>query len=197
SSFSRAFYSIGSHTVTLEVTDSNGFRITLTVSFNVIPQPSVSFTSKYTTIDVGITDVFISTASSGTLPYNYTWYVNNIASGYGPSLDYVFSSSGTYSVKLVLTDADQNKVSSIATITVLATPTASFSSSYKIIDVNVPDLFVSAVSGGTSPYNYTWEINGIVVGYGSVLDHTFTSSGTYTTHLSVVDSFGLSSSYVV
>ncbi|WP_276968549.1 PKD domain-containing protein, partial [Metallibacterium scheffleri] len=197
SSFSRAFYSIGSHTVTLEVTDSNGFRITLTVSFNVIPQPSVSFTTQYDTIDAGLQDIFTSSVSGGTSPYTYAWTVNGNIVGDSSSLAYTFNAAGSYAVNLTVNDSFCFTSTYSKTIQVVNDPEISIVANRTIIDSGLSIAFLSGISGGTSPYNYTWEINGIVVGYGSVLDHTFTSSGTYTTHLSVVDSFGLSSSYVV
>ena len=45
------------------------------------------------------------------------------------------------------------------------------------------------MSGGTSPYNYTWSIDGSISGYGQSFSFTFDSQGTYTVILTVRDAF--------
>ena len=73
------------------------------------------------------------------------------------------------------------------TFTTLAGPTATITSSANPSDVGQTVTFTASVSGGASPYNYTWSISGSVVSYANPLHAVFSASGSYTVALSVRD----------
>jgi PKD repeat protein len=50
--------------------------------------------------------------------------------------------------------------------------------------------FTGSASGGTSPYGYSWNFGDGGTGSGSLVKHTYQSSGTYTVGLTVTDSGG-------
>jgi PKD repeat protein len=184
------FSSQGTILVRLVIADGTGVSASAETNVTVNALPTVSISAKYLAIDTGIQDTFNATGSFGTSPYNYTWYVNSVIEGYGASLQYSFSSSGSQAVKVVLRDADGNTATSIASVQVYARPIPSILANRTTIDQGMGVQFLSGVSGGVGPYNYTWSIGGGVIGYGSIIDHKFLDAGTYYVNLTVSDSFG-------
>ncbi|MBX8642618.1 MAG: PKD domain-containing protein [Thermoplasmata archaeon] len=184
------FNSEGTMEIEVRITDFAGNSVTAYTNVTINPPPEVSMSASHSAIDVNVKDLFSATGSYGTLPYNYTWEINGQTAGYGSSLSYAFTTAGSYSVKVILRDADGSTTSSPATITVFGLPVPSILANRTIVDQGMSVSFLSGVSGGTMPYNYTWELSGSVIGYGSIISHTFVSAGSYTVTLVVSDSFG-------
>ncbi|PYB68153.1 hypothetical protein DMB44_05380 [Thermoplasma sp. Kam2015] len=193
-SFTYVFNAVGTYTVTVKMTDANGYTVSSNVTVDVVSPPSVSFSVKYVYIDQGVQDEFNATPLYGTSPYNYTWYVNGAIIGYGPSIAHAFPAPGTYYVNVTLRDYFGYTATFSRAVYVEPLPVASIYANRTAIDEGMSVSFLSGVSGGVSPYNYTWEINGAVFAYGADASHAFPSSGSYTITLIVKDSFGEASS---
>jgi phosphatidylserine/phosphatidylglycerophosphate/cardiolipin synthase-like enzyme len=166
----------GTYTVTVK--DKNGCSATASVS---ITQPNSLTPSAVITANVschgGNNGSASSTPSGGTSPYTYSWTggsTNSIASGL---------SAGTYTV----TVKDKNGCSATASITITQ-PTSLSVSATTTSNVSCISMgsASSTVSGGTTPYTYTWSggnTNAVATGL---------SAGTYT--LTVRDKNGCTGS---
>ena len=193
SSFSYAFSSSGSYLLTYSVTDSNGYTATSSLTQNVNTDPSVTVASSQNPTDSGRTVEFTSSVSGGTPGYSYSWSVdgNTYTS---QDINVSFSSSGSYSVELTVTDAADYSVSQSLTETVNSDPTVSASSNVSSADVNYPIEFSSTPSGGTGSYSYSWTLNGQQISTSQDFSYSFASSGSYTLTVTVTDSVGVQSS---
>jgi hypothetical protein len=178
----------------LDVTDATGATATsnaVAVTVNTVPSVSVSPSSA--TLDVGQSLLFTSSVTGGTSPYSYQWYLNGVSvyGATGSSWTFTSTSSGSYTVYMNVTDIVGAGVkSSIATVTVNPTLSATISPSSATLDVNQSQTFTSTVSGGTSSYSYQWYLNGVAVSGAVSSSWTFTlsSSGSYTVYVKITDS---------
>ncbi len=190
SSLSYSFNNAGNKTIEVIITDANGFKSYSNITVLVVSHPFVQIREKYNSLDVNVQDIFTSTVEYGTAPYNYTWYVGSVSVGYGSSLSYTFTTAGSYTIKLTVTDSDGYKYTDSKSVTVVASPSVSILANYHEIDQGMTIDFLSGVQNGTGPYNYTWSIGTVAVGYSSSLSYSFDTSGTYTVTVTVRDSFG-------
>ena len=156
----------------------------------VNPNPTISISSSQNPTDAGNSVTFSSSESGGTGTITYAWYVNGASEGSGVQLSYTFSSSGTYEIKLTVTDVDGHTASAYLNETVNVVPSISISSSQDPTDIGNTVTFSSIASGGTTSYNYTWCVNSVVVGYSSSYSTTFSSSGSNTIKVVLKDAVG-------
>ena len=193
SSFSYSFSSAGSYLLKYSVTDSNGYTSSTSITQTVNTDPSVSISSSQNPTDSGKTVEFTSSVSGGTLGYSYSWSVDGNTYT-TQDINVSFSSSGSYSVELTVTDAADYSVSQSITETVNSDPTVSASSNVSSADVNYPIEFSSTPSGGTGSYTYSWTLNGQQVSTSQDFSYSFSSSGSYTLTVTITDSVGVQSS---
>jgi len=187
---SYTFTSAATYNVSIKAVDSQGAAATSYLLVTVYNRPTVSISPSSLVGDIGFIDSFTSSVTGGSSPYIYQWTVDGNQVGSGTNLSYTFASQGTIEVILTVTDFAGNSAKAYDNITVNALPDVGITAANIFIDQGVPDIFNSTVSFGTSPYNYTWEVNGAVAGYGATLSYSFTSAGTYTVSLIVSDKFG-------
>jgi hypothetical protein len=171
-------------TYTLNVTDKNGCTSSISVT---ITQPTALSTALNSSTNITChgdnNGVISSTVSGGTSPYTYSW------TGGATTPDISGLSAGTYNLNV--TDKNGCTGSISVTITQPTSLSAALSNSTNITchgDNN--GSAVSTVSGGTSPYTYTWT-----GGAGNNATASNLAPGTYT--LSVKDNNGCTNSVVV
>ena len=193
SSFSYTFSSSGSYLLKYSVTDSNGYTATSSLTQNVNTDPSVTIESSQNPTDSGRTVEFTSSVSGGTPGYSYSWSVDGNTYN-TQDINVSFSSSGSYSVQLTVTDAAGYSVSQSLTEAVNSDPTVSASSNVSSADVNYPIEFSSTPSGGTGSYSYSWTFNGQQISTSQDFSYSFASSGSYTLTVTITDSVGVQSS---
>ena len=192
STYTTSFSSSGSESIYVVLTDGIGNMATSsTITETVNPDPTVSVSSSQNPTDVGNSVTFTASASGGTGSFSYTWYLNGATqTASTDQFDYTFSSAGVYYINVTVKDSLGNIASYSLKETVNPDPSVTVSSSPAPTDAGVPVTFSSSPSGGTSPYNYTWEINSVVASYSASFSYTFTSSGIYTVLLTLRDSNG-------
>lgn len=107
---------LGSFQVTLRVVDAANQSDSVTQTVQVqLPRPTASFTVSN---DFGDCFSFDASASTGyQLTYNWTWGDGNTSTGNNYSgASYCYSSSGTYTVQLTVTDAGNQSASTSQTV---------------------------------------------------------------------------------
>lgn len=169
---------LGAGTYTLQVRDANGIMVSGQYDLTEPAVLSVSATATATSCN-GSTDGSISTSvSGGTAPYNYSWNTGAIT----PLVNQL--GTGDYAVSV--TDARGCIVSATATVAApsqlviegVVTPTTAHGAADGAV--------VTSISGGTSPYSYSWN-TGVVT-----KDLSGLSAADYT--LTVTDNNGCTAS---
>jgi len=160
--------------------------------------PSVTLSPSGTTlINVGENVTFTATISHGLPPYTIRWYLNSAPVSGADNLtswEFHFASSGTYTIRVNVTDNVANSAVATAYVT-----TRSLSAGITPSDISV-DLggtlqFTATASGGTPPYTYKWYVkypNGTEIGPKNIgltaWSVVFNETGTHKVKVSVTDS---------
>jgi hypothetical protein len=160
------------------------------------PKLSVTISPTSATMDVGQSKTFTASASGGTPPYSYQWYLNGSAVSGATNNSYTFTPSlrGHYNLYCNATDsANARAQSNTATVAVNPTLAVSISPTTATLNVGQSKLFNSTVSGGTGPFSYQWYLNGSVISGATNSSYTFipSSRGHYNLFLNVTDSVGM------
>ncbi len=136
--------------------------------------------------------------SGGTGPYTEAWSLGDGTTGSGLALTHSYTSYGTYTVSVNVTDSNGLKTEAAVAVLVHPPPPVStgaltVGASANPTSGNAPltVAFTSSVSGGTTPYTYQWTY-GDGGGTSAAADpsHIYNSSGTFTAWLNVSDNGG-------
>ena len=188
SSLQYIFSNAGKYNVTVQAIDGDGNIASATITVIINQLPAISISPEYTALDAGMTDAFTSTASGGTGTYSYQWYINGSPANLSSSFSHLFSSPGTYSVRLTVTDSVGEHAYATVIIQVNSDPTVVLSSRENANnEVNQSICFYVTISGGTPLYSYEWSVNGVEVGTSPTYTYVPTTTGTYTISLTVTD----------
>jgi len=194
--------------VTVKVTDTNGGSSSYETSADLVvasdptasvPVPELPVASQ-PSADVGQLIQFSSTVGGGVGPYSYAWH--GLPTGCVTSNNDPFSctpsGTGTFSVYVVVTDANHYAVASGSlSYTVYSTPsTTSPVANHGSIDLGQPVTFSTTSSGGLAPYSYTWVglPTGCVTADVASLTCTPTGTGTFSVDVLFLDAnlYGIS-----
>ena len=123
----------------------------------------------------------------------YAWEFGDGGTGTGVRAQHNYAATGTYTVKLTVTDNTGNTASTTRTVSVVAppanvAPTAAFTSTPANLAVSFNGSG-SADSDGTIA-GYAWNFGDAGTGTGATASHTYASAGTYTVTLTVTDDDG-------
>lgn len=140
-----------------------------------------------------VTVSFAGQGKRGVSPYTYSWDFGDGTTGTGQYTSHIFSSPGSYTVTLTVTDSLNNTANdNHLKITVASTTGLSATSQASVTSGKVPLVveFTALAQGGVPSYTYIWNY-----GDGSsetttntTVSHTYTTAGTYTAVLTVKDS---------
>jgi hypothetical protein len=137
-----------------------------TWNFTATSVLSVTISPTSVTMDAGQSQTFNATATAGTPPYTYKWYLNGTAVSGATNKTWTFkpTSAGSYSVYVIANDtAGVKGTSNTATVTVNPALSVTISPTSVTLDIGQNQTFTSTVSGGTKPYTYKWYLNGTAV----------------------------------
>jgi gliding motility-associated-like protein len=169
---------------TVTVTDANGCTTTNTVT---ITQPAAGVTSTTATANVlcfgGSTGSATVTASGGTAGYTYLWSTAATTS---------VITGQTAGVKTV-TVTDANSCTTINSVTITQ-PAAALSATQTQTNITcvINGVATVSVSGGTSPYTYTWSPTG-----GNAATSTTLTAGSYTANIEDANNCTLASLFTI
>ena len=185
---------VGTYTASLVVTDASGATAMSSVVVSVNPPPPLSasasaFPSSGAVPLLVAFDVF---GIGGTPPYTYAWTFGDGSTGTGPSPRHTYNVTGSYVAQVLVTDATGASASASAYVSVVPPPPLSVSASASATSGTawLHENFTATASGGTSPYNVTWDFGDGAVGYGFDVSHVYRSAGTYIPQVTVRDAAG-------
>jgi hypothetical protein len=140
--------------------------------------------------------------TGGIGPFNISWEFGDGTVASGQSVSHVYRAAGSYVATVWVNDSAGHHATADSAVTVNPLPTASISYTYvsgtgnpcvrSNIPVTVTYQFFGNVTGGTSPFAYTWTFgDGSNVSTLKDPEHKFSPNGFETNvTLSVTDSFG-------
>lgn len=114
-----------------------------------------------------------------------------------PIVDHEYRAVGNYTVTLIVTDDEGLTDSAQAVVRVIYYPKANFTytPARPLVDETVTfNASLSELNGG-SIVSYEWDFGDGTTGSGMIVNHTYTSHGTYEVTLTVIDSEELSDTY--
>jgi len=137
-------------------------------------------------------DASASTDENGIQSYTWTFTDVTPQTLTGKNPTYTFTTPGTYTITLNVTDAAGNWATDTAVITVLdITKPVANAGQDKTVNVGT---IVTLDGGGSSDnvgiVSYEWDFGDGTTGTGKITTHTYTGSGTYTVTLTVKDATG-------
>ncbi len=193
----HTYTTFGNYTVTLNVTDNDGFSGTESLKVQVYARPIASFTfsPQNPLINQAVTfNASSSYDSDGTI-VNYSWDFGGGQTGSGKVVTHTYTTFGYYLVILNVTDNDGYSTRKDLGVIVIQAPSASFTftpSSPKVFEAITFNASSSTPNGG-SLTRYYWDF-----GDGNtanetdpITTHSYTPADTYTVTLTVTDSEGL------
>ncbi|MFD0636564.1 PKD domain-containing protein [Catenulispora yoronensis] len=126
---SHTYTAAGTYTATLTVTDSSSpvktatSQVTTTVS--AVGNPlAASASGSPTSGQVPLSVAFTGTATGGTPAYNYAWTFGDGATSTAQNPSHTYSTAGTYTATLTVTDSASPVNSASSTVTITASPIA-------------------------------------------------------------------------
>jgi PKD repeat protein len=189
---SHIYTTEGTYTATLTVTDSASRTVSATpITITVGTALGVSASGNPTSGSAPMTVSFSCTPSGGTPPYTYDWnYGDSTAHGTTQNPTHTFTSGGTFTVNLTVSDSASHTAAA-APISILLGPPLGVSASANPTSGSAPMTvtFTGSVSGGTAPFTYDWNF-GDGTTHGTALNpsHIYATAGTFTAVLTATDS---------
>ena len=186
--------------VTATVTDSTNTTATAKKSgISMLYSPfSVSLAVSSTSVAVNSNVTASATASGGKSPYSYTWSTDGLQSGQNTSnTTYKWSTAGTKTITVTAKDSQSPQSTDTQSknvvvggggalsVTVTGPTSGSKGNSY---------TFQATVTGGTSPYQYSWTLNGVSYGTSDKVTYSFGNTGSFVVKCTVKDSAGATNS---
>lgn len=160
-------------------------------SFTTVAAPQADFSADMTEVGVDQDVTFTDNSSGGVAPLTYQWdFGDGSQQSTDPNPTHPYSSPGTYTVTLTITDAagGPNTETKTGYITVIEGLVAGFSADRTQVVVGQTVTFTNLTSGGSAPFNsYEWDFNNDGTPDSSAVSPTYayTTAGTYTVVLTV------------
>ena len=136
---------------------------------------------------------FDATASSGNIS-SYDWNFGDNSTGNGIQTTHIYTSTGTFNTTLTVTDSDNVSNTKSVSVTVDSPPVADISTNPTQLTGDIPLTIAFSGSASTGDIaSYSWDFGDNNTANGSLVNHTFSNPGTYTTTLTVTSTHGTTS----
>ena len=195
----HAYSTAGTYNITLTVTDNLGSQASATATATITNQPPVAHPGGPYSGMAGQAVQFNGNGSfdpDGSIT-SYAWNFGDNTSGSGLSPTHSYSSAGTYTVTLTVTDnlGSQASATTSATITNTQPPVANAGGPYNGMTGQAVQFNGSAsFDPDGSITSYAWNFGDNTSGSGVSPTHVYNSVGTFTVTLTVTDNHGLQAS---
>ncbi|MCL3861290.1 PKD domain-containing protein [Actinotalea sp. K2] len=146
-----------------------------------------------------VSDLAVSVDGSGSSDPDgtvagYAWDFGDGATGAGVTASHTYATSGTYTVRLTVTDNAGATGTTTRQVSVAGPPPAN-QVPVAVFSSSVSDLAVSVDGSGSSDPDgtvagYAWDFGDGATGAGVTASHTYAAAGTYTVTLTVTDNQG-------
>lgn len=170
----------GFYDIALKVTNSLGCNDTKLdkAKITVWEKPEAEFyASKTDMCKLPDSAIFTSTSSKGKAPYTYIWDFGDMSTSTLATPKHIYTVSGIYTVKLIITDANGCKDTMTKVDYINASKISDFSTSNKCLG----DVSVFNNTSKTVPVSTTWLFGDTYSASGiSFVTHQYAASGTYT-----------------
>src|SRR6266568_1705573 len=189
-SFTTTFATKGSDTVSVSVKDANMVTATNSVTVTVVAQPlAVSISCGTATAGKPVTCT--ATPTGGTSPYSFTWSVDGVVQAGATTSTFTttFATKGTHSVVATVKDANTIAATSNTVSKTVAAQPLAVSISCGTATAGKPVTCTATPTGGTSPYSFTWSVDGVVQAGAttSTFTTTFSTKASHTVVATVKD----------
>lgn len=183
----------GNFSVTLVVTDTNGCTSNSLQTISIIQKPTLAFTGTPLASCTTPLTVSFTNGTSGASPNAvYTWYFGDGTSQTSPNAQHTYTAGGSYTVSLVLNDANCNDSIAIPNYIVIAGASASFSIDDTVAcvgqSVNFTNLSLPA------PAIASWNFGDGGTSTSISPSHVYSTPGVYTVRMSFSDATGCTDS---
>lgn len=188
---SHTYVSDGTFQINLIATSDRGCKDTIQHDLIIYPEPSANFTA----VDVcaGSPVEFLSTSSiSSGVINNWLWDFGDGTSSSSDEPVHIYNTEGSYPVRLTVTSAQGCTAGFVANVNIFPNPAAAFISSNVCLGNGSSFINQSSVSGGIS-YSSLWSFSDGSQSTQANPTHTFTSSGIFTTVLTITSVNGCES----
>jgi PKD repeat protein len=176
----------GSYNATAVITDANAQNTSSTVMVNIAPQPLQVNAQCDTGGTAGKPINCEAIVSGGTAPYSFAWNFGDGETGSGTPVFHVYSVKGSYNVTLIVSDAN-SAATILSRVVLLAPQPLTVNAFCDTAIVGVPVTCTASLSGGTSPYSFSWIFSDGGAGSGPSVNHTFAAKGLYTVTVNATD----------
>src|SRR6266571_2471801 len=198
---SHTFASGGSYNVTVAIRDSTGAIILtykiINVKYDVPPVPQFTWTPAI--VFAGETVFFDGSTSSDPdgVIVAHLWQLGEGAAQTGIGVLHIYSFPGLYQVSLSVTD--DSGVTVVKPVAVWVHPTLALTASSNATQGLAPVglSFSTQVSGGQSPYTFSWDFGDGLTSPRPNPIHNYTIPRVYRVEVTVTDSLGHSASQVL
>lgn len=190
----------GTNTLTVELRGKPGGALSIELLASDEP-PTATFAANPLSGPAPLSVSFDASASSD--PDNditdYSWDFGDNSTGAGQTVSHTYSSSGTFTATLTVTDAFGLSSQATTTLTVIepnTAPLASFTAQPQTGEVPLTVLFdaTGSTDAENNIANYDWDFGDGTTGTGEIITHPYSTAGTFTATLTVTDTDGLSDS---
>lgn len=160
-----------------------------------VPGAHAAFTSSASGGIAPLAITFDAGASAAGTPITgYLWDFGDGTIGSGQVVTHTFQAPGSYTVRLLVTDASGAASAATTTVTVVANQAPVAASIVSTSTAKVPFVARFDASGSSdadgSIVSYAWDFGDGTAGAGIQTSHTYTTPGVYTTTLTVTDDRG-------
>lgn len=179
----------GSFTVNVTATDTNNLIATMSHTVAVTPRLLVaSVTGTPNPTEVGIPVNFSAKGSGGVGSQIFSWnFGDSSPGGSGNTTSHTYTTSGTRTVKVTVTDGNGVTATKTVSVVVNARLAVTVGAIPNPATAGQTVSFNAGITGGVSPVSCTWTFGDNATATGCTLIHNYSVSGTFTVNMTAVD----------